>query len=983
MSFLIDNDNNIIQSAAGNNVNLTLDPQTGYGIVLGTGGLQLPAGTTAQEPAAATTAIIRYNTTLGLFEGYNINLSTWKQFQNHSSIEDSLGALATSGVVVNNAGTISAVTITAGTGITVANGSGVAGNPTISLTSPVAVSLGGTGLTTTPTNGQLLVGNGTNYTLANITGSTGLSVTNGAGTIALANTGVTSNVAGTGISVSGATGAVTIANTGVLSAVAGTGISVSGGTGNVTIANTGVLSVVGTANDITASTTAGAVTLDLATVTQGTGSTFAKITLDTKGRVTGNTAVVQSDLTGLLSTYYLPTAGGTMTGAINMGSNQINNLAMSGTPAQTDAVNVAYVQNMVQGLSWKQEVQAATTGPITLSGLQTIDTYTTLAGDRILVKNQGNAADNGIYLASTGAWTRSLDANTGAELISAAMFVSQGSANLNTAWVQTDGTITLGSSNVVFAQFAGAGSYTAGTGLTLTGTVFSVTTNGITNSLFRQSAPNTIVGNPTGSTANVTDITLGSTLTFVSGTLQTVAMTGDVTSSANSFATTVAKIQGTVVSGTTGSGNVVFSTSPVLTTPSLGAATGTSLTLSGLTAKSFVYSGVGGLLTTTAAPTNGQLLIGSTGAVPVAAALTAGTAISVTNGAGSITIANTGVTSAVAGTGISVSSGTGAVTIANTGVTSITGTANQITASTSTGAVTLSLPASLIVGAVSATGLTDTGLTANSFLYSGTGGLLTTTAAPTNGQILIGSTGAAPVAAALTAGSNITITNTAGAISIATTGVQTSLQLYKENPSSPTALVAAGTNSVSIGSGASSTATNALAFGANSSVAQADATGFGVNAQSEWVFEHAFGAPIYAAQGDAKTSVSVATCQTTTNAATEIGFNITTGAPTSFVVPAINSTYFFEVIIVARRTDVTGTRYCEKLEFVFDKGATAASSVIVGAPLTTIIARDPGANQWSAAISADATNGRPAIKVTGATGSTIRWVAQIRAVKVT
>jgi len=99
----------------------------------------------------------------------------------------------------------------------------------------VTVAQGGTGVTTTPTNGQLLVGNGTNYTVATLGSGTGISTTTGAGTLTVNNTGVTSNVAGTGISVSGATGAVTITNSGVTSAVAGTGISVSGATGAVTV----------------------------------------------------------------------------------------------------------------------------------------------------------------------------------------------------------------------------------------------------------------------------------------------------------------------------------------------------------------------------------------------------------------------------------------------------------------------------------------------------------------------------------------------------------------------------------------------------------------------------------------------------------------------------------------------------------------------------------------------------------------------------
>ena len=93
---------------------------------------------------------------------------------------------------------------------------------------------------------------------------------------------------------------------------------------------------------------------------------------------------------------------------------------------------------------------------------------------------------------------------------------------------------------------------------------------------------------------------------------------------------------------------------------------------------------------------NGELLIGNTtGNTLTKATLTQGTGITITNGTGSITVANAGVTSAVAGTGVSVSGATGAVTITNSGVTSIAGTTNQVTASASTGSVTLSLPQSI------------------------------------------------------------------------------------------------------------------------------------------------------------------------------------------------------------------------------------------------------------------------------------------------
>ena len=81
---------------------------------------------------------------------------------------------------------------------------------TLNLTNPLGVSYGGTGLASTPANGALNIGNGTGFTRATLTAGTAISVSNGAGSISIANTGVTSAVAGTGVSVSGATGAVTI-----------------------------------------------------------------------------------------------------------------------------------------------------------------------------------------------------------------------------------------------------------------------------------------------------------------------------------------------------------------------------------------------------------------------------------------------------------------------------------------------------------------------------------------------------------------------------------------------------------------------------------------------------------------------------------------------------------------------------------------------------------------------------------------------------
>ena len=103
------------------------------------------------------------------------------------------------------------------------------------------------------------------------------------------------------------------------------------------------------------------------------------------------------------------------------------------------------------------------------------------AGDRILVKNQTLSENNGIYSASATSWTRTTDANTWDELISAFTFVQTGTTLADTGWVCTvDAGGTLGTTPISWTQFSAAGAYTAGTGLTLTGSVFSITNTAVT-----------------------------------------------------------------------------------------------------------------------------------------------------------------------------------------------------------------------------------------------------------------------------------------------------------------------------------------------------------------------------------------------------------------------------------------------------------------------------------------------------------------------
>lgn len=220
-------------------------------------------------------------------------------------------------------------------------------------------------------------------------------------------------------------------------------------------------------------------TVNLAAISQGSGGSFVKVTLDGFGRVTANTAVVAGDITALVDSVYVNVAGDTMSGALNMGGNLITNLAapVSGT----DAVTKNYVDSVITGLSWKQAVRVATTAAGTFAtGFEAgdvIDGVTLVAGDRILIKNQADQTENGIYIVqSSGAPIRADDANSGAELRGASVYVEEGTTNGDTGWSQTtNGTITIGTTPIVWAQFSGSGSYAAGAGLTLTGNTFSIT----------------------------------------------------------------------------------------------------------------------------------------------------------------------------------------------------------------------------------------------------------------------------------------------------------------------------------------------------------------------------------------------------------------------------------------------------------------------------------------------------------------------------
>jgi len=268
--------------------------------------------------------------------------------------------------------------------------------------------------------------------------------------------------------------------------------------------------------------------------------------------------------------------------------------SISTTPVNaTDIVNKSYVDAYIQGLSFKQPAQVATTANITLSGLQTIDGYTTLAGDRVLVKNQSTQANNGIYIASASAWARSSDANTYAELVAAFLFVENGTSQSGSAWVSTipqNG--TLGTTPITFTQFSNNATYTAGTGLTLSSYQFSITPVGTAGTYGSASSVPVFVTNASGQVSSVTNTTISIAPSQINATIPNSGLTNSTISGialGSNLANLTAGTNITFSSGTTynGSSAITINASSTMVYPgagipnSTGSAWGTSYSTTG------------------------------------------------------------------------------------------------------------------------------------------------------------------------------------------------------------------------------------------------------------------------------------------------------------------------------------------------------------------------------------------------------------------
>ena len=309
------------------------------------------------------------------------------------------------------------------------------------------------------------------------------------------------------------------------------------------------------------------------------------------------------------------TINSTTIGAITPSTAAFISGTVTATPTgATDLVNKQYVDYFVAGLSWKQPANAASTVNIaSLSGLQTVDTVSLVAGNTVLVKNQTNAADNGIYVVSSGAWTRSVGADTWDEYVGAIIFIVSGT-QADSAWYSTaQPGGTLGVTAINWSNFTISAIYTAGTGLTLTGTQFSITNTAVTAAAYGSATQvGTFTVNAQGQLTLAGNTTITPAVGSITGLGTGVATWLATPSSANLLA---------AVTDETGTGSLVFATSPSLVTPILGTPQSGNFSTGTFTWPTFNQNTTGNAATATLATTATNLAGGATGSLPYQSAV--------------------------------------------------------------------------------------------------------------------------------------------------------------------------------------------------------------------------------------------------------------------------------------------------------------------------------------------------------------------------
>ena len=321
------------------------------------------------------------------------------------------------------------------------------------------------------------------------------------------------------------------------------------------------------------------------------------VTVGTTGIALGTSATTLVGLSSVTSTTFvgsltghasldLPIGGGTLTGALILQADPVTGLG---------AATKNYVDNSIAGLVWKGECAVATTANITLSGEQTIDGILT-SSSVVLVKNQTTASQNGRYISGTGAWVRTADSTTGAQILGEVMYIIPGgTTNGGTSFVNTNASaITVGTTSITYGLFNSGATYTNGTGISLTGNVFANT-----GALSLQGTANQVLVNAT------------------SGSPVTGAITLTLPQSINSGAAPT--FTGTNFTGIPNTGLTNSSVTIGSTSVALGATVTTFAGLTSVTATTFVGALTGNATTCTTVPalTGDVTTTGSTNATTI------------------------------------------------------------------------------------------------------------------------------------------------------------------------------------------------------------------------------------------------------------------------------------------------------------------------------------------------------------------------------
>ena len=497
------------------------------------------------------------------------------------------------------------------TGLISASGNITSGNISsgnISATNHIGTNVSVTGVVTAAsTVGGVITGTSTSVTGIQTAASTVGGVITGsstsvtgtqtaASTVGGVITGSSSSVTGTQTAASTVGGVITGSSTSVTGAVSGASASVSGA---VTAASTVGGIITGSSASVTGIVTGSSLVGSVVSVTGAiTGASVVG------GVITGSSVSVSGNVTGgnvntnaLVGTGVTITSTGALslapTANISVNSRWINSLA---DPSQAqDAATKNYVDSVTANSHYHAAANAASTGDLTamFTGATVVynngtagvganlvmsgNTYTTIDGvniavasNRILIKNEANAAWNGSYTYSNSTViTRTIGEDTAAEWAGGdTFFVLGGTVNGNTNWVQTNTVTTMGTSNITFVQIGGGSSaYSAGTGLSLTGTQFNALTDGVTTTV-NGSNQIAVKASATLTTPNIgaaTGTSLSTTGTVTGGNLATggtASATGTVTGG-NLATGGTASATGTVTGGNLATGGTASATGTV------------------------------------------------------------------------------------------------------------------------------------------------------------------------------------------------------------------------------------------------------------------------------------------------------------------------------------------------------------------------------------------------------------------------------------